>query len=126
MVNWKRVMWIALAFLIIYSNPASCQEKRQEEQVKKPFTCTLATVSWHDAVVYTRHPLADDIDTMTAEVIAVGCVVVTEKTVLVIMNVSQGTPDIFLVIPKDWCTSIVPLKVVEPIVPVPKEVGRAG
>jgi hypothetical protein len=104
MVNWKRVVWISVAFFIVYSNPANCQPK--------PFECKLSIVNWRDTVVYTRKPLADDIDTMVADVVAIGCVVQTEKTVLVIQNITQGTPDVYMVIPKDWVQSIVQLKIV--------------
>lgn len=122
-VNWKRVMWIALAFFIIYSNPAYCQS----------WECKFAVVNWKDAVVYTRAPLADDIDSMTAEVKTLGCVKQTEKTVLIIQSVTEGKPDVFMVVPKDWVISIQYLKMAEPaeetekpVVPKPKEVGRAG
>lgn len=76
-------------------------------------SCQLAVVEWKDAVAYTRVPLIDP-DEMTANVISIGCIVQTEKTILIVTSLTDGKPDIFLVIPKGWVTKITNLVVENP------------
>ncbi len=92
-----KIPFFALGLLLL--PPASSDEP----------LCRLATVAWRDAAVHVRQSLGD-IDSMTADVLTAGCVTQTPKTVLVIISITEGKPDIFLAIPHDWVQTITPLK----------------
>jgi hypothetical protein len=74
-------------------------------------TCTLGVAYWHDAAVYAKTDgLPDDIDTLIVPVKTIGCIVQTEKTVLVIFHFVQGVPAGYLAIPKQWVLKVVDLE----------------
>ena len=74
--------------------------------------CQIAVVEWQDAVLSTR--TIDVGDAHTTPIITFGCVSVREKEIVVVMSITNGTPDVFLCIPKAWVTKITPLTLDEP------------
>jgi hypothetical protein len=72
-------------------------------------TYKTGIVQWNDAVAYTRVEMKNP-DEMLADVYTIGFIKISEKTVMVIHNVSDGTPDRYTVIPRCWIKKIVWLK----------------
>ena len=93
--------------VLLFAIPMFCQTETKE------LTCTVAVVEWNDAVLSTR---TVDVDAAkTASIITFGCADVRENVVVVIMSITNGTPDVLLTIPKSWVVKITPLKVAEEV-----------
>jgi hypothetical protein len=102
-----RTLLAVLTLLLVLATVASgifLAHGQEKEQDYRP-----GIVEWNDAVAYTRTDLTDP-DAMLADVFTIGFIKVNEKTILIIHNVSDGTPDRYTIIPKCWIVKIVWLK----------------
>lgn len=74
--------------------------------------CDLSIVEWKDAALHSKQYGFDinHLDDLTVSTQSIGCVVRTEKTVVVIFHFVQGVPDTYLAIPAPWIVKITPLQ----------------
>jgi hypothetical protein len=68
--------------------------------------CTPGMLFWNDAAVYERRALEDEdtknMDKLLPRIVSIGCIAKTERSYVVIYNISENKPDGFVIIPKEW------------------------
>ena len=108
----KKVSLFFRLFAVLFLLLLATQVARGQEQRE----CRMAVVSWKDAAVYTKESNLDpnQIDGLTVPTVSIGCVRVTEATVLVVFQFARDRPSSFVAIPKYSVIAIAPL------VPVPE------
>ena len=70
--------------------------------------CDMGAVLWVDACIWVKAKDVEvsEIDANMPEILSIGCISQTEKTVVVIHSFVGGKPDDFLGIPKGWIKEI--------------------
>ena len=68
----------------------------------------------------TDNPTAADIERSIPYLTSYGCANRTENAIVIIHSFSRGVPDDYLVVPKGWVKSIVPLRLVPVEAPEPE------
>jgi hypothetical protein len=85
--------------------------------------CKLSIVNWVDATLVTKGTInIDNPESMMGTQTTIGCVILKEHVVIVLMNFADGKPDTALFIPKEWMIEIIPLTTKE-TKETPKEGG---
>jgi hypothetical protein len=86
---------LCLAFMLV---PQTIKDAKNKQ-------CDLGMVDWVDATLYGKDTLKDP-DIMVTPVRTFGCICQSEHTIVVIFNMTNGEPNSFMVIPKEWAITV--------------------